>query len=273
MLLAVVALASWPVVDRAVDERTLWNQPFEPFRVIGNIYFVGASDLSSFLIVTPQGSYLLDGGLRDTAPLIAGSVAKLGFRMEDVKYLLNSHAHYDHAGGLAELKRRSGATMVASEEDAPGLRSGNRDVPPIVVNRTIADGETLQLGSTHMTALITPGHTQGCTTWSTTATENGRDYRVIFYCGTRVVSRLIGNPFNPTAATDYQHTFQRLRDVPADVFLAEHPRSFNMAEKVRRRRADGPNPFIDPGEMLRFVDRSEQEFRAALQAEQSAASH
>jgi metallo-beta-lactamase class B len=163
--------------------------------------------------------------------------------------------------------------MVASEADAPGLRSGNRDVPPIVVDRTIADGESLQLGSTQMTALITPGHTQGCTTWSTTATENGRDYRVIFYCGTRVVSRLIGNPFNPTAATDYQHTFQRLRNIPADVFLAEHPRSFNMAAKVRRRSADGPNPFIDPTEMRQFVDRSEQEFRAALQAEQSAATH
>jgi metallo-beta-lactamase class B len=273
LLLAVVTLASWPVVEGAVDERTLWNQPFEPFRIIGNIYFVGASDLSSFLIVTPQGSFLLDGGLRDTPPLIARSVAKLGFRLEDVRYLLNSHAHYDHAGGLAELKRRSGATMVASEADAPGLQSGNRDVPPIVVDRTIADGESLQLGSTRMTALITPGHTPGCTTWSTTATENGRDYRVIFYCGTRVVSRLIGNPLHPTAAIDYQHTFQRLRDVPADVFLAEHPRSFNMAAKVRRQRADGPNPFIDPTEMRRFVDRSEQEFRTALQAEQSAVAH
>jgi metallo-beta-lactamase class B len=124
-----------------------------------------------------------------------------------------------------------------------------------------------------MTALITPGHSPGCTTWSTVATENGHDYRVIFYCGTRVVSRLLGNALYPTTATDYQHTFQRLRDVPADVFLAEHPRSFTMAAKVRRRRAGGPNPFIDPTEMRRFVDRSEQEFRTALQAEQSADTH
>ena len=271
--MAVVTLASWPVVQRAADERTLWNQPFEPFRVIGNIYFVGASDLSSFLIVTPEGSFLLDGGLRETAPLIARSVMKLGFRLEDVKYLLNSHGHYDHAGGLEELRQQSGATIIASAADAPGLQSGNRDVPSIVVGRTIADGESLQLGSTRMTALITPGHTRGCTTWSTVATENGRDYRVIFYCGTRVVSRLLGNALYPEAATDYQHTFQRLRDIPADVFLAEHPRSFNMAAKVRRRSAGGPNPFIDPTEMRRFVDRSEQEFRAVLQAEQSTATH
>ncbi len=272
LLIVVVTVASWPVAQKAADQRTLWNQPFEPFRIVGNVYFVGAADLSSFLIVTPEGSFLLDAGVRETAPLIAKSITRLGFRLEDVKYILNSHAHYDHAGGLAELLEMTGATMVVSEADAEPLRTGNRDVPPVDVGRTIADGESLQLGITRMTAHVTPGHTRGCTTWTTTATENERDYRVVFHCGTRVVSQLVGNPSYPEKVADYEETFRRLRDLPADVFLAEHPRFFDMASKVRRRRAGEPNPFIDPAEMRRFVDRSEAEFRAALAAEQSARS-
>jgi metallo-beta-lactamase class B len=270
LLMVVVTVASWPVVQRAADQRTLWNQPFEPFRVVGNVYFVGTADLSSFLIVTPEGSFLLDGGVKESPPLIARSIKKLGFRLEDVKYLLNSHAHYDHAGGLAELLQLSGATMVASDPDAQGLRTGNRDVPPVNVGRTIADGESLQLGTTRMTAHVTPGHTRGCTTWSMAATENGREYRVVFHCGTRVVTQLVGNTLYPEIVADYEQTFRRLRDFPADVFLAEHPRFFNMANKVRRMRAGEPNPFIDPTEMRRFVDRSEREFREALEAEQKA---
>ena len=270
LLLVVILLASWPVAQKAADQRTLWNQPFEPFRIIGNIYFVGTADLSSFLIVTPEGSFLLDGGLRETAPLIARSVIKLGFRMEDVKFLLNSHAHYDHAGGLAELRKLSGATMVASGPDAPGLRSGNREVPPITVDRIVVDGESLQLGSVSMTAYVTPGHTRGCTTWSTNTTENSHDYRVVFHCGTRVVTQLVGNSSYPGIVTDYERTFHRLRAFPADVFLAEHPRFFNMAVKVKRKRAGEPNPFIDPTELRRFVDRSEQEFKTALRAQEAA---
>jgi metallo-beta-lactamase class B len=270
LLMVVVTVASWPVVQKAADQRTLWNQPFEPFRVVGNVYFVGTADLSSFLIVTPEGSFLLDGGLKESPPLIVQSIKKLGFRLEDVKYLLNSHAHYDHAGGLAELLRLSGATMVVSDADAQPLRTGNRDVPGVNVGRTIADGASLQLGNTRITAHVTPGHTRGCTTWSTIVAENGRDYRVVFHCGTRVVTRLIGNPLYPEMAADYEHTFRRLRDFEADVFLAEHPRFFDMANKVRRMRAGEPNPFIDPTEMRRFVDRSEREFRAALATEQAA---
>src|SRR5262245_34053461 len=132
LLLAGIILASWPVAQKAADERTLWNQPFEPFRIIGDVYFVGTADLSSFLIVTPDGSFLLDGGLPETAPLIVRSIAKLGFRLEDVRYLLNSHPHYDHAGGLHELKKLSGATMVASRDATWGLQQGNREVSPIV---------------------------------------------------------------------------------------------------------------------------------------------
>ena len=273
LLMVVVTVASWPVVQKAADQRTLWNQRFEPFRIIANVYFVGTADLSSFLIVTPEGSFLLDGGLRETPPLIVQSIRKLGFRLEDVKYLLNSHAHYDHAGGLAELLQLSGATMVVSDADAQPLRIGNRDVPAVHVDRTIADGESLQLGVTRMTAHVTPGHTRGCTTWSTTVTENAREYRVVFHCGTRVVTQLVGNASYPEMVADYEQTFRRLRDFPADVFLAEHPRFFDMANKVRRMRAGEPNPFIDPTEMRRFVERSEQEFRAALQTEQAAASH
>jgi metallo-beta-lactamase class B len=164
VLISVLAVV--PMAQQTSDERAAWNRPFQPFHLIGNIYYVGATGVSAFLIVTPGGSFLLDGGLPETAPQIARNVAELGFRLSDVKYLLNSHAHFDHAGGLAELKRLSGATMVASTGDAPALRAGGPAMPAVSVDRIVGDGEALRLGDTTLTAHVTPGHTQGCTTWT-----------------------------------------------------------------------------------------------------------
>ena len=150
LLLSIVGVM--PMAQQTSDERSAWNRPFEPFHLIGNIYYVGAAGVSAFLIVTPAGSILLDGGLPETASQIAGNITKLGFRLTDVKYLLNSHAHFDHAGGLAELKRLSGGAMVASSGDAPALRAGGPAMPPVVVDRIIADGDALGLGDTTLTA-------------------------------------------------------------------------------------------------------------------------
>jgi metallo-beta-lactamase class B len=251
----------------AMSRREAWNQPFAPFRVIGNIHYVGAG-VSSFLITTPEGAILIDGGLPETAPLISKSIAELGFRLSDVKFLLNSHAHFDHAGGLAALKKASRAQLVASRGDAPTLRAGNADQPAVAVDRVIDDGDTVELGGTVLTAHVTPGHTPGCTTWTATVSDAGKAHRVVFFCSTTVIDRLVGNSHYPSIVTDYERSFSALRALPADVFLAPHPEFFELAAKRERMKSGGPNPFIDPGEFRRHIDQSEKKFRQVLEREQ-----
>jgi metallo-beta-lactamase class B len=251
----------------AMSRREAWNQPFAPFRVIGNIHYVGAG-VSAFLITTPEGAILIDGGLPETAPLISKSIADLGFRLSDVKFLLNSHAHFDHAGGLAALKKASRAQLVASRGDAPALRAGNADQPAVAVDRVIDDGDTVELGGTVLTAHVTPGHTPGCTTWTATVSDGGKAHRVVFFCSTTVIDRLVGNSRYPSIVTDYERSFSVLRALPADVFLAPHPEFFQLAAKRERMKSGGPNPFIDPGEFRRHIDQSEQKFRQVLEREQ-----
>jgi metallo-beta-lactamase class B len=254
---------------QAGDERARWNQPFAPFRIIGNVHYVGATGVSAFLITSDAGSILIDGGLPETAPQIAANIASLGFKLRDVKYLLNSHAHFDHAGGLTELARLSGATVVASAGDAETLKAGSRDMPAVTIGRVVKDGDTVKVGDITMTARVTPGHTPGCTTWTTTTTENGRSYGVIFYCSTSVVDKLVGNTRYPGIVQDYERSFAAVRAMKADVFLAPHPDFFEMERKRKQMSAGAVNPFIDATELGRFVDRSEQQFRTALKKEQA----
>ncbi|MET0411303.1 MAG: subclass B3 metallo-beta-lactamase [Polyangiaceae bacterium] len=251
--------------------REEWNLPVAPFHVIGNVHYVGAKGVSAFLITTPAGAILLDGGLPETAPLIAKNVATLGFDLRQVKYLLNSHAHFDHAGGLAELKRLSGAQLVASRADAVVLRAGAPNQPAVAVERVLDDGATVELGGTVLSARLTPGHTQGCTTWTMTTREAEKTYQVVFYCSTSVVDRLVGNAGYPGIVADYERSFARLRALPCDVFLAPHPEFFGMASKLERHKPGAPNPFIDAGELRRHVDESEKKFREQLAQERSAA--
>jgi metallo-beta-lactamase class B len=265
-----LALAQSDPVSRS------WNQPVEPFRVIGNIYYVGASDITSFLIQTSQGLILVDGGFAETAPLIRKNVEQLGFKMSDVRFLLNSHAHLDHAGGLAALKHLSGARMAASEADAPLLeRGGHGDpqfgdsltFPPVHVDRVVHDGDTIELGGIVLHAMATPGHTPGCTTWTMQAAEEGKKYNVVFFCSTSVPSqyRLVDNKAYPGVVADYEHTFVRLQSLPCDVFLAPHGSFIRLEEKIRERQAHpDANPFIDPEGWKRYLERSAQEFHEKL---------
>lgn len=259
-----------PVPPQASQQRVEWNTPAEPFRIVGNVHYVGAAGVSAFLIETPEGLVLLDGGLPETAPQIAASIEKLGFTVGDVKYLLNSHAHFDHAGGLGELQKRTGATVVASAGDAPALRAGAADMPAVQVGRVIEDGGTVTIGGTMLVANVTPGHTKGCTSWSTTTREGEKTYRVFFNCSVSVVDRLVGNPAYPGIAEDYERTFARLRGFEADVFLSSHPSAFGLADKRAKLGAGAPNPFVDPSEMGRFMERAEREFREALKKQASA---
>lgn len=246
-----------------------WSQPFEPFRLVGNIYYVGARGVSAFFIQTPAGAILLDGGLQQTAVQIEKNIAALGFRLKDVKLLLNSHAHFDHAGGLAALQKASGAKLVASQGDAAALRNGSAQQPAVRVDRVVADGDTVELGGTRLTAHVTPGHTAGCTTWTMTVEEAGQGHPVVFYCSTSVVDRLVNNERYPSIVADYERSFVALRALPCDVFLGPHGDFFQLAAKRDRQKSGGPNPFIDPGELRRYVDRSEQSFREALAKERA----
>lgn len=202
-----------------------WNQPVEPFRIAGNLYYVGASDIAAYLVATPEGHILLDGGFVETVPLIRESVKKLGFKIEDVKILLNTHAHYDHAGGLAELKKITGAKLHASKADAPALARGGRNdpllgdkfpFPPVEVDRLLQDGDTVTLGGSTLTARLTPGHTAGCTTWTMKA--GGLDAVVVCSTSTLPMTRLGENPTYPGIARITPAPFKPCARSPATSF-------------------------------------------------------
>jgi metallo-beta-lactamase class B len=258
-----------------------WNNPVTPFRIAGNLYYVGASDVTAYLLTTPQGDILLDGGLPETAPQIERNIQTLGFQLKDIKYLLNSHAHFDHAGGLAELKAKTGARMVASQGDKTALETGDRDdftwgndvqFPPVKVDEVIMDNGSIRLGNTVVTAHVTPGHTKGCTTWTTTVQEQGKTENVVFVCSTSAPGyKLVGNPKYPTIASDYERTFQTLRSLPCDIFLASHGEMFDLLGKRERMKSAQTNPFIAPADYRAYLDRSEATFRKELARQEKSA--
>ncbi len=248
-----------------------WCLPAEPLRIAGTVYYVGTKGLSAFLITDPKGHVLIDGGLPRSAPLIAANIRKLGFRVEDVRYLLINHAHFDHAGGLAELKRLSGAKLVASTLDAGDLEAGaarhrpeQPRMPPVKVDRRIGDGAQLRLGGIRLTARLTPGHTPGATSWLLTTRDGGRPLTVLFASSLTVAGlKLPAHPGYPSAAADFRMTFGKLRRTRADVFLAFHPNNFGLEEK-RAMAGGSANPFIDATELERRVTAAETAFEAEL---------
>jgi metallo-beta-lactamase class B len=256
-----------------------WRQPFDPIRIVGNVYYVGTRGLSSFLIVTPAGGVLIDTGEAESVPFIRANVERLGFHLNEIKLLLAGHAHYDHIGGQAELKRLTGAQTVAMDGDLQAIESGvdrsalgDRGWTPIKIDRVVKDGDTVSLGGTTLTAHLTPGHTQGCTTWTTDVVEDGRRYRVAFVCSVTVNEgvHLVGNKRVPDIADHYARTFRVLKDLKPDVFVAEHGSVFDLegkAEKARTLQKGQPNPFVDPEGYKRFVARSEETYLTQLKAE------
>ena len=251
----------------------LWNTPYAPFKVIGNIYYVGTAGVSSYLITSPKGHILIDGILAQSVPQIIGNVKALGFDIRDVKYLLNSHAHIDHAGGLAGLQRASGATMIASVADKPFLEAGDighgpsdgMKFPPVRVDRVIGDGGTVRLGGITLTARLTPGHSPGCTSWSMTTVGTDRVRRqVFFHCSGTVAGQSLLPEAYPGIVTNFRATFAKVRTFKADVFLANHDSLFDLPEKRARQVAGDANAFVDAGELQRFNTLMEQRFEAEL---------
>ena len=257
------------------DASRAMNAPVKPYRMIGNIYYVGASDVSSFLITTPNGHILLDSGFIETVPQIKQNLAQLGFRLEDIKILLNSHAHYDHAGGLAELKRLTGATLITSEGDVALLAAGGKNDPnfgdrflfePVKPDRTLRDGDKVELGGVTMVARLTPGHTKGCTSWTMKVKEGEKEYDVVFYGSTSAPGyKLVNNPSYPDIVADYEKSFRLLKSLRCDVFLASHGQFYDMLGKAKLLEQNPKtNPFIDPEGYRRYLDESEKSFRKLL---------
>lgn len=258
-----------------------WNAPFKPFRLIGNIHYVGASGLSSFLITTPEGHILMDTGFETTVPRIRESVAKLGFKLADIKIILNSHAHTDHAGGHALMQELTSARILMSEADAALLASGgtNDFTPyskelmgyrPAKADRILRDGDKVTLGGTTLTCHLTPGHTKGCTTWTMDVVEDGKTQHVVFFGSTSILSGvpLVNNAQYPGIADDLAASYKKLKSLPCDVFLAPHTGFFDLEAKAQQlARGAKPNPFIDARAFKAFLEPAEQKFRTQLEAE------
>lgn len=281
-LLLPLLLAAGPAAQHQdwTQAKIEWNTPTTPFRIAGNVYYVGTAGVSAYLITDPKGHILIDGGLPEGAALIAANVRKLGFRLKDVRILLINHAHFDHSGGLAELKRLTGAPLLASAGDKPDLEAGRtagrpdlEAFPPVKVDRVIGEGEHIRLGKIDLVTHLTPGHTKGCTSWSYRVTIQRQPLDMLFVCSLTVAGQdLTGrNPAYPNVADDFRHSFALLRTLPADIFLSFHPGVFDMEAK-RAKLPGNPLAFVDPGELGRRVDAAEAQFEKELGA-QTAAKH
>ena len=221
---------------------------------------------------------LIDTGVEATVPMITANITKLGFKPADIKILLSSHAHFDHVGGHADMQGLTGATVMAVGEDAASLAKGvdtsalgATGWKPVKVGRVLRDGETVTLGVLTLTAHLTPGHTKGCTTWTTTVTSDGRRYSVVFVGGTSVNGgvRLVDNVRHPTIIEDYARTFRVLRELKAEIFLAQHPSMYEMEAKAARIKPGAPNPFVDPQGYQAFVIQNEKAYQARLAADRA----
>lgn len=261
-----------------------WSAPGEPLHIAGNLYYVGTKTIAVYLITTPEGHILVDGAMPTSAPLILASIRELGFDPADVKVILNTHAHFDHTGGLADLKAATGATLAASEGDRGALESGTYvgseavatfAFKPVVVDRVLQDGDTVELGGMKLTAHLTPGHSPGCTTWTFPLVMDGQARQAMIYCSTSVAAnRLVSadkGPQYPGIVADYEQTFARLKTMSADVFLAPHAEQFGLAGKRAAMEKGEANPFVDPTELPRMVAASEAAFRTELARQQKAA--
>jgi metallo-beta-lactamase class B len=280
-LLLLVGLLALPAVVGFIKWREAGlkggQQPAEPFRIAGNFYYVGASAVSAFLLTGPEGHVVIDGGKPGTAPMIMASIAKLGFDIKDVKVLLNSDPHGDHAGGLAALQQASGAALWASEASAGVIASGGDDpdialplralililgYPPARVDHRFKDGDTIRVGPIALTAHITGGATRGCTSWSFPVREGDRVLNVVSVCGLGVT---LGTRYRGQAA-DLERSFRVLRSLPADIWVTSQARAWGRYRKfVARDTAKNPvDPFIDPEGYRDFIDAAEAEFRQGV---------
>jgi len=231
---------------RNVGNTEQQNKQFPPHKIIGNVYYVGTESLSSFLITTPQGHILINSIYERNIPTIKYSVEKLGFKFEDIKILLGSHAHGDHQEGDGLVAKLTGARAMAMAEDLPALQiMRSPGGIPRPMYEVLQDGSQVKLGNVTLTAHLTPGHTPGCTTWTMQVQDGGRSYDVLIIgsVGVNPGTNLVGNP---QLVAQYRQSLKFLRSAHVDVPLGSHPAMYNLAEKYPKMKDGAPNPFIDP---------------------------
>jgi metallo-beta-lactamase class B len=260
-----------------------WTEPFPAFRIAGNLYYVGSRGLASYLIATPEGHILINSNLEANVPMIRASVESLGFKFNDLRILLISHAHWDHCAGSTAIKQLTGAKYMVMEGDVDVVESGGKSdfqygndaaylYPATKVDRVLHDGDQVKLGDATLTARLTPGHTKGCTTW-TMRVNDGSKLRDVVIVGSPNVNpgyKLVGSAVYPRMAEDFEKTFRVLKSLPVDYFLGAHGSYFDLERKYPRFKA-GETAFFDPTGYKNFVDDREQAFRVELTRQKSAA--
>jgi metallo-beta-lactamase class B len=260
-----------------------WDQPAAPVKIVGPIYFVGTQGLSSWLLTTPQGHILMNTGLPGSGSMIAESIRQLGFRPEEIKLIVFCHAHVDHVGALAELRKLSGARVLVMEQEAELLQSGGaldfrygKDpefrFEPVRANGLVHDGDRVTVGDVVLTARLTPGHTRGTTTWTTRVLEGGKAYNVVFPDGTGISpgDRLVVQPSYPDIESDYWRTFGVLEGLKPDIWLTPHPEASGFEAKRARSATEGAAAWVDPGGYATWLAAQRQKFEAQLKAERAA---
>lgn len=260
-----------------------WNAAHAPFRVFGNTFDVGTAGLSAILVTSPQGHVLIDGGLPESAPLIAANIRAAGFRVEDVRLILNSHAHYDHAGGIAELQRMSKARVAASPASAREISTGvaGPDDPqhklaipyPAAANvETFRDGDTLRVGPLALVAHFTGGHTPGGTTWSWRSCEGARCANLVYADSFTPVSDddflFTSNTGYPTVLDDFAHSFAVLEALPCDLLLTPHPGASHLWERLARRDSGDAGALLAPGQCAAYAAVGRSMVAARVKKEQ-----
>ena len=280
-LVTSVALMQAP---QAPPSPSPWTERIAPFKVMGNIHYVGTLDLSSFLITSPEGHVLIDSGVEANADAILANIKTLGFDVKDIRVMLTTQAHYDHVAAFARLKKESGARVLVSAADAPLVEGGGKDdylfgaeynFPPTKVDATVRDGEVVKVGPIALTAHLTPGHTKGDTTWTMDVTDSGGKTRHVVFLGSTSVNPgtiLVGNPKYPGIEADYKRAFEVEKGLTCEVFLAAHGSQFQGPEKAKAAAAGkGDAAFIDPEGCRAAIERSEKSFLAELAKQKSAA--
>lgn len=256
-----------------------WNLPVKPFQIVGNVYYVGSSGISSYLVVSPDGLILLNCGTIETARQVLANIKQLGFDPGKVKILIGLHGHYDHVGGAGLIKQATGAKLFVGTDDRELVENGGRNdaqfgdayvFPPVAVDRKLQDGEKIQLGAVELFIHTTPGHTPGTITCTMTMGAGNRQYHIVFAGSVTCPSyTLVGNPRYPEVVEDFSRTFKTLNSLPCDVFLTEHGWDCDLANKIKQLDHAGPNPFSDPAGYHQLLANAEARFNE-LRRKQSA---
>jgi metallo-beta-lactamase class B len=283
LLGSVVLAALTCATPFSAQEKPAWTHPFTPFRIAGNLYYVGSEDLAAYLVTTPQGLILINSNLESSVPQIRKSIEELGFKFSDVKILLISHAHWDHCAGSAALIKETGAKYYVMDADVSVVESGGKTdfhygadagsrFTPAHVDRTLHDGDTVSLGGTTLTAHLTAGHTRGTTTWTLDEVEGGRTLHVVIVGSPNVNPgyKLVNNKQYPNIAQDYKREFEVLKALNCDVFLGAHGAYFGLTEKYPRWKNGDKNVFIDPTGYKAYIAERQQAFEKELARQQAA---